>query len=183
VLASPASNVLVSSLTPTLSWNMVTGATSYHIAVVTDAGFTAVVRTGSSGIASWAVTPGLLSNTRYYWRAQACNASGECSDWSTARYFRTLIAPPALISPADGFNTPIKKPPFDWNDPAGATGYIIQIARDRGFTSLVGTYTVVHSTYTPTLALLAGTYYWHVRATGPNGPSDWSLGWSIIITP
>ena len=181
VLVSPANNALVTTLTPNLSWNVVTGATGYHVVVATDAAFTAVVRTGPSGTTNWDVNPALLSNNLYYWRAQACNGSSECSDWSAAHYFRTAIAPPTLLSPADGTGTPVKKPVFDWNDPAGATGYTIQIARGDSFMSLVGTYTVVHSTYTPLTNLAPGTYYWRVRANGLNGPSAWSTGWSITI--
>jgi hypothetical protein len=83
-----------------------------------------------------------------------------------------------------GFTTTTnRKPTFDWNDPAGATGYTIQISKNATFTSLVGTYNITASTYTPTANLPVGTLYWRVRAKGPNGPSDWSAAWSIVITP
>ena len=106
---------------------------------------------------------------------------GKVSAWSEVRIFRTAILPPTLSAPPNGLGTANQKPTFDWNDPAGATGYIIQISKNVGFTSLVGKYTVKNSTYTPSKNLPHGTLWWRVEATGPNGPSAWSKVWSVII--
>ena len=126
----------------------------------------------------------LNPNTIYYWRASSYNADGEYSAWSVVRTFRTAIAPPTLLSPTNGFGLTNKKPIFDWDDMAGASSYTLQISRNAVFTSLVGTYTVASSTYTPTANLTIGTLYWHVRANGLNGPSLWSSPiWSFTITP
>jgi large repetitive protein len=85
-----------------------------------------------------------------------------------------------LQAPSNGFSTTNKKPAFDWNDPVGATGFTIQISKNAGFISLVGTYNVATSTYTPTTNLPLGTLYWRVKANGPNGPSGWSAPWTLI---
>ena len=44
-------------------------------------------------------------------------------------------------------------------------------------------YKVVASTYTSAIFPPTGMPYWRVQAKGLNGPSDWTLGWRITITP
>jgi C1A family cysteine protease len=188
-LVSPASNALMTDYTPTLDWSVVTLASGtsfgfYQVEVATDAGFvnfvTGTTITGLAGHA-WDVIPDLLPRATYYWHVKACNDHAECSAWTTARTLRTAIAPPTLLAPATGTHSITYRPTFDWDDPAGATGYTLLISRNPGFTSLVGTYTLPVSTYTPTFNLPAQTLYWKVRANGPYGPGGWSDVWNVII--
>jgi hypothetical protein len=62
----------------------------------------------------------------------------------------------------------------------GSTGYNIQIAKTTAFGFGTLSANVTAPTYTATTNLAAHTtYYWRVRATGPYGPSDWSVVWSF----
>jgi hypothetical protein len=79
------------SLTPTLAWNPYTGAVNYSVQVSTVSTFTTTV-VNQSGVTNTYlyVSSGVLSrSTIYYWRVNAVGASGNVSDWSTARYFKT----------------------------------------------------------------------------------------------
>jgi hypothetical protein len=187
-LVAPANNALVTTLTPTLDWSQPTIASgttfgSYRVEVSADAGFSSIAANTtltSLGSHLWVVAPALDPNTPYYWHVKACNTSAECSAWSSVRIFRTAIAKPTLSLPGNGTH-PGSKPLFDWDDPAGASNYTLVISKNAGFTSLVGTYSVTLSTYTPSSNLPVGTLYWRVRANGLNGPSLWSDVWTLIV--
>jgi hypothetical protein len=185
-LLLPATNALMTDYTPRLDWGLATlplGTTFgyYQIQVADNAAFTApVIDVGAGVLIDRLVheyTPGtdLNANTKYYWRVRAYNTDGEYSAWSLVRYLRTAILPPTLQAPDDGINLLYNRPAFDWEDVPGATGYTIKISRNSGFTSLVGTYLVTPSTYTPVANLPANvTLYWRVQSRGANGPSAWS---------
>jgi choice-of-anchor B domain-containing protein len=88
-LLTPTNGATNQSLQPTLTWNVVSGATSYSLQVATDAGFSNVV-IAVSGLAAANYTPttSLANNTTYYWRVLASNGSGDGA-YSTAFSFTT----------------------------------------------------------------------------------------------
>jgi hypothetical protein len=63
---------------------------------------------------------------------------------------------------------------------AGASSYTIQVSTNSSFTPLTVNATVVPSTYTPTISLPVGTFYWRVKANGVNGPGLWSVTRRLI---
>jgi hypothetical protein len=80
-----------------------------------------------------------------------------------------------LVSPPNAANVLSRRPPFDWNDVPGASGYKIQIARTAAFTTLVRNVTVAPSTYTPATDLPGGiVLYWRVRAKVSGVYRGWS---------
>ena len=104
---------------------------------------------------------------------------------------------PSLISPTNGANMIDNTPFFDWsdvNDPSGVTydlsiarDYDLSIARDAGFvsTALLKN-SITASTYVliPAEALVAGKYYWRVRAVdGAGNVGSWSENWSFTVSP
>ena len=91
-LLSPTNGSMDVSTTPTLNWNASAGASSYSLAIATDAGFTNVWRI-EIGITdtSWKVAPALTIGTRYYWRVSASSLSGGDGDWSPPWSFVTLL--------------------------------------------------------------------------------------------
>jgi hypothetical protein len=194
-LLLPATNALTTDYTPRLDWGLVTlPATTafgyYQIQVADNTAFTAPVIDVGAGVLVDRLlheyTPGtdLNPNTKYYWRVRSYNLDGEYSAWSLVRYFRTALSAPLLSTPADGGTPTLLRPPFDWADVPGATGYTLQVSRNSSFTSLVVTKTVIPSTYTPTVNLPANiTLYWRVKANGLNGPSLWSEIWDFTVTP
>jgi hypothetical protein len=185
-LLLPATNALTTDYTPRLDWGLVTlpaGETFgyYRVQVADNAAFTAPAIDVGVGVLidrlvhEYTSITDLNPNTKYYWRVRSYNSDGEYSAWSLVRYFRTALLSPTLTAPADAFNLLNNRPAFDWDDVPGATGYTIKISRNSGFTSLVGTYLVVPSTYTPVANLPANvTLYWRVQSRGTNGPSVWS---------
>jgi len=95
-LASPANGATGVSVGPTLIWNGVITATSYHFQLSLDSSFTSVVGETSLVDTSFLAGP-LQHTTQYYWRVRATNAGGT-SPYSIPRHFTTIIATPA--SPA-----------------------------------------------------------------------------------
>ncbi|HUH97991.1 MAG TPA: hypothetical protein VLZ89_11565, partial [Anaerolineales bacterium] len=195
VLTSPANGSLSTSpvYQPTLSWKAVTVPSStafghYHVQVATSNTFASTVVDDTS--VSTITYPQLLlpaalnPNTTYYWRVSAVNSANEASAWSATWSFRTLLAPPILLSPADTATGVPARPAFTWGDPntSGVTGYTIQISKSSTFASilLAGSTTATTRTFTPTSNLASGTqYFWRVQVKGTNGPSAWPTYFSF----
>ncbi len=88
-LISPANGATGVSVTPTLDWSDVSGATSYDVQVATDSGFTNVVRSANVASSTWVVSPALNNSTTYFWRARANNSCG-AGAYSSAFSFTTV---------------------------------------------------------------------------------------------
>lgn len=170
-LSTPANGSIFASRTPTISWNAVSGATTYDLQVATDNAFATVIEssTGETGT-SYALTTTLDYYTVYYWRVRASDGS-ETTAYSTGFSFRTLITTPVLSSPADNAIVQPVLTVFDWDDVTGATSYRLQIATDAGFTNVVQNITGIGTsgrTLTTPLAYYTN-YFWRVSAfDGPN---------------
>lgn len=92
VLLSPTDGAAGVSITPTLSWNASSGATTYRLQVSTNSNFTTLVFNDST-ITTTSKQVGTLSYyTTYYWRVNAKNVYGT-SLWSCAWQFRTRSQP------------------------------------------------------------------------------------------
>lgn len=190
VPVSPANGSLTRDYTPRLDWKNATvpsGTTfdHYQIQISADSAFVSlVVDTTIPDPLTSEFTPAadLAPNTRYYWRVRAFNTAGHYSAWSAVRNFRTAVPPPVLLTPAEGEILASLRPPFDWEDVAGAASYTIQVSRSGTFSSLLVNKTVASSGYIPTVNLpLGASLYWRVRANGTNGPSLWSEVRSFTI--
>ena len=188
-LVSPASNTLLTTLTPTLQWSVSTPAVDlafYDLEIATDRYFAMVIdsQTFAAGTNTYPVPGGtLVQATTYYWHVRSTNAIAETRGWSAYRYFRTKIDPPTLISPADHATLNYNRPDFDWTDVLGASNYSLQVARDNGFTALVLSITATDSEYTPTADLTANVpLFWRVRTNNTTyGPSDWTPYFKIDL--
>ncbi len=90
-LASPddgASNV---SINPTLTWNALSGVTSYRLQISTSSTFSSLVVDDSTVTATSRQAGPLANNTTYYWRVVANNGGGS-SAYSETRSFTTTSA-------------------------------------------------------------------------------------------
>jgi hypothetical protein len=85
-LASPGDGASV-GIIPTLTWNAVSGISTYHLLIATDANFTNVV-IEVKDIAATSYSPYTLSVGTYYWKVASTNFVGE-SGYSTSRSFTT----------------------------------------------------------------------------------------------
>lgn len=86
VLVSPANNAQNISTSPTLTWNTVSGATSYDIQYGKLSNFSGAITENST--TNLKQITGLTKKTTYYWRVMAKNAS-QTSPWSSSRKFKT----------------------------------------------------------------------------------------------
>jgi len=203
LLISPTNGANITDNTPPLDWSDVSdpSGVTYDVSIAGDAGFVSIVlqKTGLTASAYELTSAEALAAGTYYWRARAVDGAGNVGSWSENWSFTVSIAPPppgdstppptpSLISPADGVNITDNTPPLDWSDvsdPSGVT-YDVSIAGDAGFVSIVLQKTgLTASTYelTQAEALVAGTYYWRVRAVdGAGNVGSWSDDWSFTVS-
>jgi hypothetical protein len=79
------------------------------------------------------------------------------------------FAQPTLIAPANGASNQSLTPTFEWSAVGGATGYLLHIATDIGFTSVIHVGTPATNSYVCPITLSSGTpYYWRVRVEMPS---------------
>ena len=177
LLPSPTNLVFsaVTASTVSLSWNSVSGATSYTIHLDNNSDFGSptpnITQPGTS------VTATSLSNgTRYYWRVKASNANAP-SGWTQGTSFVTLV--PAPTSKPTGLSHWDFGPYIlGWNRVDGADSYFVELYTNSSFSpgSLVGGDTTSsYWGFTVIRNLSAGvTYYWRVRGVNSGGSGPWS---------
>jgi predicted outer membrane repeat protein len=186
-LMKPADKVLVTNLNPLLDWSdsKVTGGTpafDHYVLQVTTGSVTIPFY---PTLSQFNFPGGLAANATYTWQVQACSTIPECSALSKVRSFKTPLLPPSLLGPPDHAVAPNatiddRKPFFTWDANPDASGYSIQISKNTGFTTLVGTYNVTLPTYQPKANLPNLPLYWRVRAKNSNGAGMWSNAWMLI---
>jgi hypothetical protein len=179
-LIAPANGATNIPLTPTLSWNASSGATSYRLQISTNSSFTTMVYDLSNLTATSQPLNDFTSNTLYYWRVRASNTAGT-SAWSSVRNFRTLtqiaIPPtPTLVTPANGATNIPLSTTLSWNASSGATSYHLQVSTNSSFTTTVYNQANLTNTSQPLSGFTSNTlYYWRVRASNTAGTSAWSI--------
>jgi len=168
-LHSPANGAIGISGTPTFSWTVSHGTSTYQLQISTDPGFGALVF-DQGGIASTSTIPAvtLTDGTIYYWRVIAEQPTGDVfSDGAFS--FTTVTAVPGaftLTSPANLTTGAPLTPAFAWTSSLGTASYHLQVATDAGFGTIVAEQTSLQSTSTAlTTPLSAMTvYFWRVLA-------------------
>jgi transposase-like protein len=185
VLSSPANAATGVALSPTLSWNASTGATSYTLQVSTAPDFSALVLNQSGIVATSSSVGPLSNNTVYYWRVSAANAGGT-SAFSASSTFTTIVAAPAaptLLSPANGATGVSLNPILSWSPSTGATSYTVQLSTSSDFSTLTLNQSGITTTSYSTPPLTSGmVYYWRVSATGVGGSSPFSAVFSLTVS-
>ena len=171
---APVDRTTGQTISPTLSWAVSSGATTYEYCIDT---------TNDNACSTWLSVgantsvglSGLSSATVYYWHVRATNAGGTTySGGSTSafRSFTTQVAAPgafAKSAPATGATGQPTTPTLGWSASSGATAYeyCVDATNDNACASWtsVGTNTSVGLTGLST----GTTYYWQVRATNTVG--------------
>lgn len=177
-LRTPSNGATNQSLTPTLGWYSVTGATSYRLQVSTSSTFATSVVDLAGITTTSSVVSGLTAGTTYYWRVLAANANGE-GPWSSARRFTTAApqppAAPRLQSPSNNATNVSQNPTLSWYASTGATSYNLQVSTSSTFATKIVDLTGITTTSAAVSGLASYTrYYWRVSATNANGTSAWS---------
>jgi hypothetical protein len=160
---------------PLLSWQPITGATSYTVEWDNDDQF---VDAESETVKTNAYTlPDPGPQQTYYWHVRADLSGDVSSDWSQARSFDVLaLAAPILTYPDDSATTQVQDIVLDWKPVAGAVKYEVRVSPDDNFPDeTTESATVVSTRYSPPTTFDNDQYWWQVRAIDVNNnKSPWA---------
>ena len=157
---------------PMLTWNAVSGATSYKVYRATSQNGTYSLL-GTTTATSYTNT-GAKAGTTYYYRVKACNDAG-LSPYSNivSGQVKTVTPKPAAPVVKIGNSASSGKPMLTWNAVSGATSYkVYRATSQNGTYSLLGTVTA--TSYINTGAKAGVTYYYKVKAVNSGGESAYS---------
>lgn len=181
---SPANGDGCQALSVALSWNSISGATSYSLQVDNNDDFSSPIINKNDLASNEYTITGLSEGSTYYWRVSAGNACGAASSWSSSRNFTTSVTPstPSLSEPANSATCQTVNLSLSWNSISGAVAYDIRIDDNSDFSSPVVNQTDVVTTASSVSGLNAGTTYnWAVRAKNSCGIySSWSDSRSFV---
>ena len=161
---------------PMLTWNAVSGATSYKVYRATSQNGTYSLL-GSVTVTSYTNT-GAKDGVTYYYKVTAVNDSGESAYSNIVSGQNKAVTPkPAALVVKIGHSATSGKPMLTWNAVSGAASYKVYRATAKN-----GAYSVINTThaltYTNTGAALGTTYYYKVEALDASGKS---MGFSDVV--
>ncbi len=187
VLVSPLTGATNQPVNPMLTWNSVTGATSYRLQVSTDNTFATTFYNDSTRTSTSQQIATLAVGTTYFWRVNAKNAAGT-SSYSVVRSFTTIVVPaaPVLFAPSDALINQAVNPSLIWNSVPGAATYRLQVSTINTFATTIYDDSTRTSTSQQVSGLNVGTtYFWRVNAKNAAGASSYSTIWSFktIVVP
>ncbi len=185
MLSAPLNGSANQSVSLTLSWNSVSGATSYALQTSTSSTFSILNQIGDIASTSHSVS-GLSIATTYYWQVGATNGTG-AGPWSSVWSFTTAnIAPvsPVLSWPSNGSTGLQGVVYLSWASGSGGgatASYGIQVSTASAFSSFIANQTGIAANNGLSLSGLAANtiYYWHANATNSGGTSLWSATWTF----
>ena len=154
---------------PKLTWNAVSGATSYRVfrSESRGSGYSLL---GTTTATSYVNTGAAVGKT-YYYRVKAVNSVGT-SGYSNIVSGKAKAAAPAAPSVTAG-NSSTGKPQLTWKAVSGAVKYeVYRSTRQNSGYSLLGTTT--STSYVNTGASTGTTYYYRVKAVNSAGTSAYS---------
>ena len=175
--------------TISLDWETLSGATDYEWQLDYDTDFSTVPFEDDTK-ASSAQLPALEPATTYYWQVRATEPV--LSPWSAKWSFTTCMGSeatgPQLLSPEAGASEMPLKPIFQWSAIAGAENYELIVSTDASFENptilKAGDYALPGTAWQGNINLnYDTTYYWKVRATGPDTHSAWSAVGAFTTKP
>ena len=154
---------------PMLTWNTVSGATSYKVYRATSQNGTYSLL-GTVTATSYTNT-GAKAGTTYYYKVKAVNSAGESA------YSNVVSGRATVTTLTMGHSSTSGKPQLTWKAVSGATSYKVYRATTKN-----GAYSVINTTkartYTNTGAALGTTYYYKVEALNAAGKS---MGFSAVV--
>ena len=154
---------------PMLTWNAVSGATSYKVYRATSQNGTYSLL-GTVTATSYTNT-GAKAGVTYYYKVKAVNSAGESA-------YSNIVSGRATVTTLTmGHSATSGKPQLTWKAVSGAASYRVYRATTKN-----GAYTVINTTkaltYTNVGAALGTTYYYKVEALNAAGKS---LGFSAVV--
>jgi phosphodiesterase/alkaline phosphatase D-like protein len=171
-----AAATLISSTVFNANWAASTGATSYELDVATASDFLSgmVVTAQDVGNVTTHQVTGLTENTTYYYRVRAVNTGTNSGGTSANSGTQTVLTAPAAPTGVDATGTETSDGfTASWVASAGTDHYVVEVASDAGFSTIVLTDAAVAGTSKLVSGLQAATQYWiRVRAVNVNGDSS-----------
>ena len=154
---------------PMLTWNAVSGATSYKVYRATSQNGTYSLL-GTVTATSY-INTGAKDGVTYYYKVKAVNSAGESA-------YSNIVSGRATVTTLTmGHSSTSGKPMLTWKAVSGAASYKVYRATAKN-----GAYSVINTTkaltYTNTGAALGTTYYYKVEALNASGKS---MGFSAIV--
>jgi hypothetical protein len=185
-LLSPVNGSTDVSVSPSLSWTPVKGATAYRLQISAwDAGFSNPAFNQTINPDTAFRVQGLDSNATYYWRVQAMMGEQE-GMWSETWYFKTSSSPSAqlpvpvtlLLPPPNAAVQSNNSMQFVWDQSqplSTFTRYHFQLSDDSSFQQVTVDSTVLDTTVTIVRQRLAASkYWWRVSAINQAGEGEFS---------
>ncbi len=185
-LQIPANKSAANALPVRLQWSSVSPSAIYQVQVSTEQTF-ATPLINEEKLAATSIQynafNGLKNNTTYYWRVRPYSQSGTDIPWTATWSFTTIIGQVTATAPANNTKDYSKDATFTWNALDGATGYALQVSKDKTFATLDGDYPNVTGTSQSVSLETSTAYYWRVRGLNvDNGPGDWSATWNFTTS-
>ena len=158
-----------SSGKPMLTWNAVSGATSYKV-------YRATAKNGAYSLlgtvtATSYTNTGAKAGVTYYYKVKAVNSAGESA------YSNVVSGRATVTTLTMGHSASSGKPQLTWKAVSGAASYRVYRATAKN-----GAYSVINTTkaltYTNVGAALGTTYYYKVEALNASGKS---MGFSAVV--
>jgi len=179
-LAAPVNGAIDQSVSPILSWDASTGATSYGLQLSTINDFSNMLYDLDGLTGTTHQVAGLANSTNYFWRVNATNPDGTSGWADTWSFITTGTAPPVplLSAPADNAIDQPTSPTLSWNASSGASSYTLQVSSANDFATFVYNDSGLTGTSRQIMGLTNSTsYFWRVRADNGYGNSEWSTVW------
>lgn len=185
-LQTPTNKASAITLPVTLQWSAVSPSAIYQVQVSTEQTF-ATPLINEEKLAATSILynafNGLKNNTTYYWRVRPYSQSGTDIPWTATWSFTTIIGQVTATAPANNTKDYSKDVTFTWNALDGATGYALQVSKDKTFATLDGDYPNVTGTSKSVSLETSTAYYWRVRGLNvDNGPGAWSATWNFTTS-
>ena len=186
ILIAPANNSWNNTTNGSLSWEIVSGSTSYNIQLDSSIKFSNPIFDKSISDTTNIQYSNLKNNQEYWWRVMYSSPCGT-SNWSDTFRFITKLSTATNISPLDNSTSQAISGIIKWDPVPSATYYRFQLSIDEQFNSImIDTNYLVSNSFNYLKLNNNRTYYWRVIAFNDSNSSDWSSIYSfttILGTP
>ncbi|MFY1048262.1 fibronectin type III domain-containing protein [Chryseobacterium sp. GP-SGM7] len=186
-VSAPAAGAVGVSLTPTITWAAVTGATGYRLTMGTTTGGTQTINNLDVGnVTSYTLPTPLANSTQYFYKVNSYNAGGSSAS-CTERNFRTVCTAITTLQWTENFDTltPLGAGlvPSCWAQVTGTSAWTSSNAAASttspgprsapNYMRIQYGNTNPSQLWTPSFALTAGTtyefsFYYHTGGTSSN---------------
>ena len=96
-----------------------------------------------------------------------------------ANIFSTTFSALTLAAPSDGAIDVMPPAMLSWNSDSNANSYLVEVASDAGFATIVESTSVTTTSYETTSLDVDTMYYWRVTPSNDCGTGAASAGWSF----